>query len=328
MIDNLDVDAANSIVDRALSYHRQGYFAEAEDLYLQVLKIEPENCDVLDLLSCLYLRVGNHELALESIGQAIFIDPSRANFYKTAGEVYFGLRNFPDAADAFRQAIDLGDRSAENYEALINSLEAMELHQEAAQVLKEKYSLSRFQLPYTRNFNAYKKYSIGRYTYGAPAIRDWHQGSTLKIGSFCSIAENVTILLGGNHPTEWVSSFPFSVVFDKFNDITYSHASKGDVIIGNDVWIGINVTILSGVTIGDGAIIAANANVTKNVEPYAIVGGNPAKTIKKRFSDEAIAKLLVMEWWNWEIDKIEQNLDLILSDRVESFIDRHTADNN
>jgi virginiamycin A acetyltransferase len=181
-------------------------------------------------------------------------------------------------------------------------------------------------LPYTRNFTNFTKYSIGKYTYGAPIVKDWHQGSTLKIGNFCSIAENVNILLGGNHPTDWVSSFPFGVIFDKFKGLHYERLeklTKGNVIIGNDVWIGINSTILSGVTIGDGAIIAAHSNVTKNVEPYAIVGGNPAKTIKKRFSDEAISKLLVIKWWNWEIAKIEANLDLILSENIDLFIDRH-----
>ena len=156
-------------------------------------------------------------------------------------------------------------------------------------------------------------------------MKDWHQGSTLQIGDFCSIAENVTILLGGNHPTDWISSFPFGVVFEEFKERYYQYPklSKGSVIIGNDVWIGLNTIILSGVTIGDGAIVAAGSVVTKNVEPYAIVGGNPAKLLKKRFSDEAISKLLAIQWWNWEIDKIKENLDLILSDRIDPFIDRH-----
>jgi virginiamycin A acetyltransferase len=320
------IQATNNLIDRALAHHNQSQLAQAEELYLQVLNLEPENCKILNLLGYLYHQIGNNELAIELISQAIFIDPEQAYFYKTAGQVYFALRNFEDAIDAFSQSIDLGDRTAENYDALINSLEAIERHEEAKKTILEKEEIHKFKLPYTRNFSNYIKYSIGKYTYGAPIVEDWHQGSTLKIGDFCSIAKNVNILLGGNHPIDWVSSFPFGVIFEDFKKLHYAHPeklSKGDVIIGNDVWIGMNSTILSGITIGDGAIIAANSNVTKNVEPYAIIGGNPAKLIKKRFSDELISKLLVIKWWSWEIDKIKDNLDLILSDRIEPFIDRH-----
>jgi virginiamycin A acetyltransferase len=319
------IQPIDNLVDRALDYHNRGQLAEAEELYQQVLNLEPENCRVLNLLGYLYHQLGNAELAIELIGQAIFIDPEQADFYKTAGQVYFSTRNFEDAIDAFEQSIELGDRSAENYDALVNSLEAIDRHEEARLTLREKEKIHQFRLPHTRNFSNYTKYAVGKYTYGAPIVKDWHQGSTLKIGDFSSIAENVTILLGGNHPTEWISSFPFGIVFDEFKEKHYNYPklSKGSVIIGNDVWIGLNTTILSGVTIGDGAIVAAGSIVTKNVEPYAIVGGNPAKVIKKRFSDEAISKLLTIRWWNWEIDKIKDNLDLIMSDDINLFIDRH-----
>jgi virginiamycin A acetyltransferase len=326
MNENLHIQPTDTLLDRALAYHNQGQLSQAEELYQQVLNLEPENCNVLNLLGCLYHQIGDRELALELIGQAIFVDPEQPHFYKNAGQVYFAIRNFEDAVDAFRQTIDLGDRSAETYDALINALEAMLRHDEAAQIIRKKEKIHKLNLPYTRNFSNYTKYSIGKYTYGLPIVKDWHQGSTLEIGNFCSIAENVTILLGGNHPVDWVSSFPFGVIFENFQERYYEHRgklSKGDVIIGNDVWIGINATILSGVKIGDGAIVAANAVVTKNVEPYTIVGGNPAKILKKRFSDEAISKLLVIQWWNWDIGKIEENLDLIVSDKIELFVDRH-----
>ena len=323
---NQTIQSIDNLVEQAIAYHDRSQLAKAEDLYQQVLNLDPENSKVLNLLGYLYHQSGNNELAIELICQAIFIDPEQPYFYKTAGRIYYAVRNFVDAVDAFRQSIDLGDRSAENYDALIDSLEAIERHTESTQAILEKEQTYKFNLPYTRNFSNYTKYSIGKYTYGAPIVEDWHQGSTLKIGNFCSIAKNVNILLGGNHPIDWVSSFPFGVIFEEFKELHYTHPeklSKGDVIIGNDVWIGINATILSGIIIGDGAVIAANSNVTKNVEPYAIVGGNPAKVIKKRFSDEAISKLLAIEWWEWEIDKIKENLDLILSDRIELFIDRH-----
>lgn len=320
------IQTTDNLIERALDYHNRGQLAEAEELYQQILNLDADNCKVLHLLGYLYYQIGNYDLAIELIGQAIFIDPEQGSFYQAAGQVYFALRNFEDAVDVFRQAIDLGCQTSENYDALINSLEAIYRHEEATKTIIEKEQIHKFKLPYTRNFSNYTKYSIGKYTYGAPIVEDWHQGSTLKIGNFCSIAKNVNILLGGNHPIDWVSSFPFGVVFDEFKELHYSHPeklSKGDVVIGNDVWIGINVTILSGITIGDGVIIAANSNVTKNVESYAIVGGNPAKLIRKRFSDEAISKLLEIQWWDWEIDKIKENLDLIMSDDIDLFIDRH-----
>jgi virginiamycin A acetyltransferase len=326
MTESLTIQPIDNLVDVALATHNLGRLAEAEELYLEILHIEPHNCKVLNFLGYLYHQTGNNELAIELITQAILLEPEQAYLYKTAGQVCFANRNFEDASDAFRQAIELGDRSAENYDALVDAFEAIDLHQAAAEVILEKAQIYKFSLPYTRNFSRYTKYSVGKYTYGAPIVKDWHQGTTLEIGDFCSIAENVTILLGGNHPIDWVSSFPFGAIFEEFKgrcSVFPEKMSKGDVIIGNDVWIGLNSTILSGITIGDGAIIAANAVVTKNVEPYTIVGGNPAKLLKKRFSDEAISKLLSIEWWNWEIDKIKDNLDLILSEDIELFIDRH-----
>lgn len=136
-------------------------------------------------------------------------------------------------------------------------------------------------------------------------------GDKLIIGKFCSIAAEVTFIMnGGNHLTESVSSFPFAIFGDDWSKAMdgKSYPSKGDTHVGNDVWIGYNATIMPGITIGDGAIIAANATVVKNVDPYTIVGGNPAKVIKQRFSDAKISALLESKWWNWEIEKITKNL--------------------
>jgi virginiamycin A acetyltransferase len=314
-----------NLIDRAISKHQQGQFLEAEHLYSQALKLDPQDAYVLNLLGCLYYQIGNLELAMELVSQAILIDPSQPDFYKNAGNICYSSRLFDDAIESFRESIKLGDKSVENYNRLVDSLEAIEDHIGAAAALLEKQEIHKFNLPYTHLFPDYIKYSIGQFTYGAPIVKDWHQGSTLKIGNFSSIAENVYILLGGNHPIEWISSFPFGVVFDEFQEQynNYPKLSKGDVIIGNDVWIGINSTILSGVQVGDGAIIAAGSVVTKNVEPYAIVGGNPAKLIKKRFGDEQITKLLDIKWWDWEIDKIRKNINLIASGNVDEFIQRH-----
>jgi acetyltransferase-like isoleucine patch superfamily enzyme len=152
--------------------------------------------------------------------------------------------------------------------------------------------------------------SVGRFTYGFEniSIRQWNEGAALKIGSFCSLANNINIFLGGNHRTDWITTFPFGHIFqDELGgeDILGHPSTKGDVIIGNDVWIGSGVTIMSGIKIGDGAVISANACVVKDVLPYHIVGGNPAKLIKQRFDNEIIDSLLVLKWWDLPVSNIK-----------------------
>jgi acetyltransferase-like isoleucine patch superfamily enzyme len=163
----------------------------------------------------------------------------------------------------------------------------------------------------------------GKYTYGRPHLYYGDSGATYRCGNFCSIAENVMIYLGGNHRIDWVTTYPFGHIFtDTFNTFNgVGHPStKGDVIIGNDVWIGNNVTIMSGVTIGDGAVVANGSHVVKSVEPYSIVGGNPAAHIRYRFSKEQIEALLKIQWWNWEDEKINRYVPLLCSGNMDEFI--------
>lgn len=139
-------------------------------------------------------------------------------------------------------------------------------------------------------------------------------GDKLIIGKFCMIASDVRFIMNGaNHLTESITSYPFAIFGKDWANAMdgKTYPSKGDTIIGNDVWIGFNATIMAGVKIGDGAIIAAHAVVTKDVDPYTIVGGNPAKEIKKRFSKEQIDLLLELKWWDWDIEKITQNVQLL-----------------
>ena len=165
--------------------------------------------------------------------------------------------------------------------------------------------------------------TFGKYTYGNPNILWKNDDAQLIVGNFCSIAANVNIYLGGNHRTDWVTTYPFGHIYNNiFNNFNgFGHPStKGDVIIGNDVWIGSNVTIMSGVTIGDGVVIANNSHVVKNVEPYSLIGGNPSKLIKYRFSKEQIEKLLEIKWWYWDDEKINKFVPLLCNHNIDEFI--------
>lgn len=166
---------------------------------------------------------------------------------------------------------------------------------------------------------------VGDFSYGIPNIRMWDESVYCRIGSFCSMADNVTIMLGGNHRTDWISTFPFNDIMSQFEYIKGHPAAKGDVIIGNDVWIASNVMILSGVTIGDGAVIAANAVVTKDIPPYCVAGGNPIRIKKKRFKKAIIRKLLEMQWWNWEYEYIYDVIPYLQSNRVDKLIQYYDA---
>jgi acetyltransferase-like isoleucine patch superfamily enzyme len=167
------------------------------------------------------------------------------------------------------------------------------------------------------------EYSIGDFSYGPPGspnVLRWHKNEQLTIGKFCSFASNVTILLGGEHRTDWITTYPFNVLFNEFSNFKEHPKSKGNVKIGNDVWVGMNVIILSGVTVGDGAVIGAGAVVSKDVPPYAIVAGNPAKIVKTRFSPTEISRLLEIKWWDWDFELIKKNMHLLLSNDIKAFL--------
>lgn len=144
----------------------------------------------------------------------------------------------------------------------------------------------------------------------------------LIIGKFCSIACGAKFLFNSaNHTLSSLSTYPFPLFFEEWGlekkNVADSWDNKGDIIVGNDVWIGYEAVILSGVTIGDGAVIGARAVVTKDVPPYTIVGGVPAKPIKKRFSEENIKKLQSIRWWDWPKEKIAENITAIQSGNIE-----------
>jgi acetyltransferase-like isoleucine patch superfamily enzyme len=167
---------------------------------------------------------------------------------------------------------------------------------------------------------AYPQYGFGKGTYGTPKVYNWGEGSTLQVGAYCSIADGAQIFLGGEHRTDWVTTYPFPVFWEAATNIQGHPRSKGDVIIGNDVWIGTEATFLSGVKVGDGAVIGAKSVVVKDVPPYAIVAGNPARVIKMRFDDDTVARLLRVKWWEWDDARIERALPLLLQEDTQAFL--------
>lgn len=167
---------------------------------------------------------------------------------------------------------------------------------------------------YTKEHIKGENISVGDWTYGRPMVRFKQKQAKLNIGKYCSIAGGVRIYMGGEHITENTSTYPFKVLREFWTEAdAESIKPSEDVTIGNDVWIGTQAVIMPGVTIGDGAVIGASSVVASDVAPYTIVAGNPAREIRKRFDDEAIAFLLDLKWWEWDDAKVARNVNLLSS---------------
>lgn len=165
---------------------------------------------------------------------------------------------------------------------------------------------------------------VGDHSYGNPSVMWWGEDAKLKIGKFCSIADNVSLFLGGNHRADWVTTYPFSglaPLWPEAAGIKGHPATNGDVVVGNDVWLASGCTILSGITVGDGAVIGARAVVTKDVPPYAIVAGNPAEIVRFRFDPQTIERLLRIRWWDWPESRIHAAMPMLLSPDIGAFLD-------
>lgn len=168
--------------------------------------------------------------------------------------------------------------------------------------------------------DVYPDADIGAHSYGGLQVIGFGDNTTYSVGKYCSFAADVRLLLGGGHRLDWVTTYPFSEIDPEFAHIEGHPASKGDIHIGNDVWVGREAMILSGVTIGDGAVIAARSVVTRDVKPYSIVGGQPAKPIKSRFSQSIIDRLLELRWWNWPEERVRKAVPLMLQPDIEDFL--------
>ncbi len=178
--------------------------------------------------------------------------------------------------------------------------------------------------------------SVGEYTYyhdenGADSFEEKnvlyhyeHCGDSLKIGKFCQIAEGTQFIMNGAlHPLKGVSTFPFDLFGGTWSETgmaNFDFESKGDTVVGNDVWFGKGALIMPGITIGNGAVIAAHSVVTKDVEDYTIVGGNPAQTIRKRYSENEVEELLSLKWWDWPVENITDNIAAIMKGEIATLI--------
>jgi acetyltransferase-like isoleucine patch superfamily enzyme len=165
------------------------------------------------------------------------------------------------------------------------------------------------------------------HTYGIDDVTffKFDRSARFKIGKFCSLADNIKIFLGGNHRTDWITTYPFGHINRETFDcepVPGHPQTNGDVIIGNDVWIGHSSTIMSGVSIGNGAVIAANSHVVADVAPYTIVGGNPAKFIRKRFDDEIIELLCKLKWWDLPNEEITELISTLTAPPTKEFLEK------
>ena len=172
---------------------------------------------------------------------------------------------------------------------------------------------------------------IGNFTYGPPPlIRYWGGDYNLTIGKYCSLADNITFFLGGDHSINKITTSPLSIFYGNFQEgsLFSKLKNKNRTLVCNDVWIGSGATIMSGVSIGDGAIIGARAVVANNVPAYAIYAGNPSKLIRYRFSESIIMKLLKLKWWDWDEVKIRSYLTVLDSEPTDALLEKLLSENS
>lgn len=164
-----------------------------------------------------------------------------------------------------------------------------------------------------------------RYTYGHFSVHSWPDGPLLQIGAFCSIALGVEFLLGGRHGLEQISQYPLHLVFEGVDGYADDLGDSGPITVGNDVWIGTGAMVMSGVTLGNGAAVAAGAVVTRDVPPYALVGGAPARLIRYRFDEARREAVEASRWWTWPTERIRAEVPLLTSRRFEDLGDGSSA---
>jgi virginiamycin A acetyltransferase len=196
------------------------------------------------------------------------------------------------------------------------------------------------RLCFLKNIIKHKNVVVGDYTYydDFVSVENFEKnlkyhfdftGDQLVIGKFCMIASGVEFIMNGaNHLSDAVTAYPFAIFGNGWEHAMdgKTYPVKGDTIIGNDVWIGYKAAIMPGVTIGDGAIVASYSVITKDVSSYSVVGGNPAREIKKRFTEKAIEKLLTMQWWNWPIEQITGSVKQLTGNDINALWEKYLSE--
>lgn len=324
-------DASGSaLAGLATCHHYLGDETAARESLEAAYHQSPENKTIALGLAKHHLRHENYARVHDIIEHCLQIHPTDTDWLILKGNWAIEQRQFEQALDIFQRVRALTPQTiglSLVLEQLANLTAPPPVTAAQSEGKKPKMTADSI---YTRHImaDAIANYGfeIGDFTYGQPVIRWWGEDVQLKIGRYCSIADNVKIYLGGNHRHTWVTTYPFpsspmNQDWPNANNrgLPTLPASKGDVVIGHDVWIGDDAVILSGVTVGHGAVIAARTVVTKDVPPFAIVGGNPGQVIGYRFSDDEIAMLLELQWWDWDPVQVNRFMPYLCAESVADF---------
>ena len=309
----------NTILKRADACYARKDWAMARELVEVALELAPTNEQLLNALGSLQYSQKDYSAALANFEKATRLNPKNPDLQIQLAMTHLGLGDFAEAEAALRNALRLrpGDPLAGK---LIGDMVDLQ-----KRWLEEEHAKNEVKFNFTLKKAIERGIAtVGRWSCGSPTVKWWGEKAALTIGSFCSIAQGVTIILGGEHNPKQITTFPFaSPLYRKiftFPEINAGSFTKGDVTIGNDVWLGTGVTIMSGANIGHGAVVGAGAVVTKSVPPYTIAGGVPAKTIKRRFSEAQIAQLIDARWWDLSDCEIGKLCPLLHGSDIEQLI--------
>lgn len=311
---------------------------EAKDIFETGLIRAPEHKRLQLKIISEYANKNELKKALSILKIVLKKNPKDIEYLLMRGNCQLESQDPEAAYDTFREVHLLAPRTVGLPQAINKLAEITGREKVKINKVQEETKTMKTESVYTKDllheYVTKLGFDIGDYSYGGPVIRWWGEDAKLSIGRYCSIAANVKIYLGGNHRHDWVTSYPFpsSPMNENWPNVSNRGlptlpATNGDVRIGHDVWIGDDVSIFSGITVGDGVVIAAKSVVTKDIPPYAIVGGHPAKIISYRFPEDVVKEMMEIKWWNWAPEKVNEYVPLLCSPNLQAFI-KAVRDNN